>query len=297
MSNRIPRLLLAFVLGAAAQGPALARAGAFEVAGLGPEGVAEVGARAARADDGTAAFFNPGGLALGEGSTLSVSPLASYSALRAQGERLPLEEPFGLSFTAGGTIPFTGPLARRVRVAFAGHFMPSGALRLLAREPEKPFFPYYDNRTQRLVALPALGVRITKGLGVGLGANVLAGVRGPARLEDGATGAPEPRIDIVANTVVAGVFGARFDPTEHARFALVVRQSFGIPLQIETTANIGGVPLATSIESRQAMFDPLTVVAASSFDLERRASSSTPRTSAFPRGKAHFSRCARRSPA
>ena len=266
MPNRLPRLLLAFALGAVALGPALARAGAFEVAGLGPEGVAEVGARAARADDGTAAFYNPGGLGLGRGTHAlgsRRSPRIRRSARKASASRS--RSPLGCRSRSSGTIPFTGPLANRVRVGFGGYFLPRARSGCSRAEP-KPFFPYYDNRTQRLVVLPALGVRVTNGLGVGLGANVLAGVRGPARLEDGATGAPESRIDIVATTVVAGVFGVRFDPTEHVRFALVVRQSFGIPLQIETTANIGGVPLATRIESRQAMFDPLTVVAASSFD-------------------------------
>src|SRR5690606_36077689 len=114
------------------------------------------GARAARAEDGAAAFFNPGGLGLGKGTTLSVAPLVSYSALRAQGESLPLEEPFGIGFAASGTVPFTGPLENRIRVGLAFHFMPGGALRLLAREVDKPFFPYCDNRTQRLVVLPAL---------------------------------------------------------------------------------------------------------------------------------------------
>jgi len=246
-----------------------ARAGAFEVQGLGPEGVADLGARAARADDGTAAFFNPGGLAFGEGNQVAVAGLTSISALEAQGAAQPLANPFGLTLALGSTIPFKGPLADRVRLGFLGHFVPQAALRLLSREGDRPFFPYYDNRTQRLVVLPALAFRITRRLGVGVGTNVLAGVAGPARLEDGATGAPEPRIDIVANTIMATVAGVRFDVNDHVRLGLVFRQSFGIPLRIETTANIGGVPLATDITSAQAMFDPTTLVIASSFELGR----------------------------
>ncbi|MBK9266676.1 MAG: outer membrane protein transport protein [Polyangiaceae bacterium] len=247
--------------------PRQTHASAFDVQGLGPDGVAEVGARSASAEDGSAAFFNPGGLALGNGTALLIAPIVSVSTLRAQDKRLPFEDPFGITLTASATIPFEGPLANRLRIGFSGHFLPTAALRLLARAPEEPFYPYYDNRTQRLVALPALGVRITKWLGIGFGANVLAGVRGPAKLEKGATGAPEPRIDIAANTVVSGIFGVRWDPTKYARFALVVRQGFGIPLNIDTTADIGGVPLATNLQAKMAMFDPLTVVLASSFDV------------------------------
>ena len=219
-------------------------ASAFDVQGLGPEGVAETGARSASAEDGSAAYFNPGSLALGNGTALSVAPILSFSTFRAQDEPLSLADPFGITLTASATLPFEGPLANRIRIGFSGHFLPTTALRLLARAPDEPFYPYYDNRTQRLVALPALGIRIAKWLGVGAGANVLAGVRGPAELEKGATGAPEPRIDIAANTVLAASFGIRFDPTKRTHLALVVRQSFGIPLNIDTTADIGGVPLA-----------------------------------------------------
>ncbi|UQA63374.1 OmpP1/FadL family transporter [Polyangium aurulentum] len=249
--------------------PSVARAGAFEVQGLGPEGVAEVGARSARSEDGAAAFFNPGGLALGEGTRIELSPVMSVSALRAGGELAPLEDPFGIALTASGTVPLQGPLAGRIRVGFSGYFMPGGALRILLREGDRPFFPYYDNRTQRLVVLPALGVRVARWLGVGVGVNVLAGVDGPARIEPGATGAPEPRIDIDARTVLAVNAGVRFDPAEHVRLALVYRQRFAIPMRIGTIAEVGGVPLAADIETRHAMFDPETLIVASSFDLGR----------------------------
>jgi len=67
-----------------------ARASAFEVHGLGPAGVAEVGARAARADDGSSAFYNPGGLAFGRGARVDLAPTLGVSALAAQGRTLPL---------------------------------------------------------------------------------------------------------------------------------------------------------------------------------------------------------------
>jgi hypothetical protein len=242
-------------------------ASAFDVQGIGPESVAEVGARSASADDGAAAFLNPGSLAFGKTTTLSVAPTFSLSTLRAQNEKLPFVDPFGVTLMASATIPLEGPLKDRLRIGFSGYFLPTTALRLLARAPDQPFYPYYDNRTQRLVALPALSIRFAKWLGVGIGTNILAGVRGPAKLEQGATGAPEPRIDIAANTVVSTIVGIRVDPTERVHLALVFRQAFGIPLNIDTTATIGGVPLATNLTTPRAMFDPLTLVLASRIDL------------------------------
>ncbi len=268
--NNAPRALFAaaFVT-TTLQCGSLAFAGSFEVQGLSPEGVAELGARAAVAEDGTAAFYNPGGLAFGSRTTLTLAPMASFSALRAQGEVLPFLSPVSVGFTASTTLPLRGPLAGRIRLGMAGSFMPDGVLRLITRAADKPFFPYYDNRTQRFVFMPAIAVRLAKWIGIGLGANVLAGVDGPAKLENGATGAPEPRIDIVARTVASAIFGLRLDMAPHSRLALVVHQSFGVPLRIETTADIGGVPLATQIETREALFDPLMVVLASSFDIDR----------------------------
>lgn len=247
--------------------PRQTRASAFDVQGIGPEGVAEVGARSASAEDGAAAFSNPGSLAFGRTTALSIAPTLSLSALRAQNEPLPFADPFGVTLAASATIPLEGPLANRIRIGFSGYFLPTTALRLLARAPEQPFYPYFDNRTQRLVAVPALGIRLTKWLGIGFGANILAGVRGPAKLEQGASGAPEPRIDIAANTVISTIVGMRIDPTERVHLALVFRQAFGIPLNIDTTATIGGIPLATNLQTRRAMFDPLTLVFASRIDL------------------------------
>ena len=63
-----------------------AEASAVEVHGFGPAGVAEVNARCARADDGTATFYNPGGLGLGRGYHVEVSPQLGASALSAQGQ-------------------------------------------------------------------------------------------------------------------------------------------------------------------------------------------------------------------
>ncbi|HRI70186.1 MAG TPA: hypothetical protein PK156_38410 [Polyangium sp.] len=238
-------------------------ASSFEVQGIGPEGIAAVNARSAGAEDGSAAFYNPGGLAFGQTATLVIAPTLSLTTLQAQDKPLPFADPFGLTLTASVALPLEGPLAKRIRIGFSGYFLPTTALRLLARSPEQPLYPYYDNRTQRLTAVPAIGIRLADWLGVGIGANILAGVRGPAKLEQGATGAPEPRIDIAASTVVSTIAGIRFDPSRRVHLALVFRQAFGIPLDIETTANVGGIPLATNLKAPQAMFDPRTFVLAS----------------------------------
>lgn len=260
---------LACALVASLAGIADADASIFDVSGVGPRGVAEVNARAAHADDGSAAFYNPGSLAFGQGWRLELAPTYAVSSLEAQGEVRALDAPFGVTVLVDGTVPFTGVLADRVRIGFAGYFLPDAALRLVTRPMETPLFPYYDNRTQRLVAIPALALRLTPWLGVGAGMNLLAGVAGPAEVQPGASGALESRIDEQARTVAAANVGVRIDPAPGVRLGLVYRQRFAIATDIRTTADIGGVALRVDVAARQALYDPDTFVLATSFDAGR----------------------------
>lgn len=267
--GRPRRAIAAALLAAALFAPDEARAGAFEVLGFGPAGVAEVGARAARADDGTASFYNPGGLGLGRGIRLELSPSVGVSALSAQGKTQPLADPFGIALAFDATVPFTGPLKDRIRLGFGSYLPPTGALHLVVRQSDAPFFPYYDNRTQRLVLVPAIAVRILDGLAIGVGFNVLGGVSGPATVSAGASGAPEPRLALTAATSLAVNAGVRFDPTPRVHLAFAVRQRFSAPAVVDSGATIAGIPLQVSVATNSALFDPTTIVAAASFDLGR----------------------------
>jgi hypothetical protein len=246
--------------------PAPASAGVFDVEGFGPEGIAAINARAARADDGTAAFYNPGGLGLGRGVAVSIAPQIGASTLTAQGVRRPLDDPFGVGFALAATIPLEGPLHDRLRVGIGGYFPFSGLLHLLARPIDQPLFPYYDNRTQRLELMPALAFRITDRLAIGAAVNILGGVTGTAAVLPSASGALESRIDLTAGTVAAANLGLRFDPTEHVHLAVTFHQHFAIPVRITTTAEIGGEPLQILVSAASALFDPATLVIAGSVE-------------------------------
>jgi hypothetical protein len=246
-----------------------ARASSFDVHGFGPVGMAEVGARSARANDGTASYYNPGGLGFGQGFRLDVAPTFAVSSLRAQDRLLPLADPFGVALAFDATVPLTGMLADRIRFGFGAYLLPTSVIHVIAHPGDEPFYPYYDNRSQRLVLIPALAVRITKALSVGAGMNVLAGVSGPAAVLPGASGASESRIDIEATLVGAANAGIRFDPLPHLHLAFAYRQRFAVPTRITTTAEVAGVPLSVSLDGGDAMFDPHTWVLATSFDWGR----------------------------
>lgn len=255
---------------AAVLGARTAAAGPFEVWGFGPAGLADANARAARATDGTASFYNPGGLALGTGYHLEVGGLYGQSALVAQGRTLSLEEPFGGTLALDGDVPLEGPLDGRLRFGLGTYALPTSLMRLVVHGASDPFYPYYDGRTQRMVVMPALAAKLARGLGVGIGANVLAGVSGPSYVAPGQSRALESRIDEEVTTVVALDAGVRFDPTDRVRLALVYRQRFAVPNRISSVAIVGGVPLDVEVSQAEGLFDPATIVLGASFDATPR---------------------------
>lgn len=246
-----------------------ARAGAFEVVGVGPQGIAEAGARVARATDGSAAFFNPAGLAMGRGVHVDFAGAIAGSMLTVQGNTQPIADPFGFVLLADATLPFAGVLKDRFRVGIALYIPPEGAVHLLVTPPDEPQFPYFANRTQRLVVQPALAARIAPWLSIGAGLNLLGGVAGPADVRAGASGAPEPRIAIDATRQIALHAGARVDLDEHVHLGATYRQQFSVPVLVQTRADIGGIGLTADVDLQQALFDPHTFLLGAAFDVGR----------------------------
>lgn len=264
--GRSARGALAALASLAALAPGRAWASSFELFGLGAAGVAEAGARVALATDGSAAFYSPGGLAHGRGVTTTLTTLVTGSSLHAGARAQRLAEPVGFSLAADATVPFTGPLRDRVRLAFAGHLPASAALRVVATGPREPSFPFYQNRSERLVLRPALAVKLPLGLGLGAAVDVLGGVDAQASLSPGATLANEPRIDIVAKTVAKVDVGLCL-ALEGVRFGAVFRPKFGVPARVTTTASVGGVPLEVGVVVREALFNPDTLVVGGAAEL------------------------------
>jgi hypothetical protein len=244
----------------------LAHAGTFELFGVHPVGLAEASARTAVADDGSACFYNPGGLGLGRGYQLELSGLGMASRLEVQDERRDIDDPISGTFTVGSAVPLEGMLRGRVRVGVAVHALPDRLMRLKTRSQSTPFFPYYDNRSQRFAVIPALALRLTQGFGVGVGVNALAGVQGPLDVREGQSRTLETRIAQEAGTVARWIVGVRFDPTEKLHLGAVFRQRFGVPLTVSTTADVAGVPLSVDVSTAEALFDPMTVVVGGRFE-------------------------------
>ena len=145
-------------------------------------------------------------------------------------------------------------------VGVALYVVPDSVVRVIARKPEQPFFPYYDNRTQRLVVLPSLAVRIGWGFSAGIAINYLAGLNGQVFTAEGYTRAVEPRVDeaIFATAKIhAGLLWR--SPSDRFAASLVYRQRFSVPFNTDSRNRVGGEPINIRIDA-EGLFTPDEIV-------------------------------------
>lgn len=238
-----------------------AEASVADVFGLGSEESAVAGASAARVHDFSAAYYDPAGL------TLAARPEGSVG-LVGFGARLPLPDGrtfhmtdrVGILVGAAAPIPFVGALARRLYVGVALHVVPTTILRVLAHTPDQAFYPLYDNRTQRLVVLPALAARLGHGLSIGLGVDYFAGLGGRVAATEGATRAVEARVDEQVYATAAVHAGVRWQATPRWAVALVYRQASGVPFASVARNRIAGQPIDLDVDA-EGLYTPHTLVA------------------------------------
>src|SRR5262249_36914521 len=134
--------------------------------------------------------------------------------------------PLGIVVGAATPVPFTGILKNRIYIGIALFLLPDMIVRVIAHAPADVFYPLYDNRTQRLLILPALALRLFRGVAAGIGFNYLAGLIGNVRTAAGATRALEARVDEAVASRVAVNAGLRWQLAPRVALALVYRQAF-----------------------------------------------------------------------
>jgi len=246
------RLALLLIIGSAG----LAHGSAADLFGLSAEESAVAGASTARVHDFSAGYYNPAALVRVGRAEASFGLLGYGSQLTANGAVHPISDPLGVVLGAAAPVPFVGALADRVFVAIALYVMPAGIIRVIAHAPDEPFFPYYDNRTQRLVVLPSLAVRLWGGLSAGLGINYLAGLAGNVAATEGATRAVEPRVDEAISAVARVNAGLLWrSPRDRVSVGVTFRQSFSAPFTTVTRNQVAGQPIDIDVAA-EGLFTP-----------------------------------------
>ncbi len=175
------------------------RAGPAELFGLAGRWGGLADAAAAGASGPEASFFNPGGLALAETGSFTAGSLFHGAWLeRPQGNQ-GFTWPMSLLLGVAVPFPLRGALAQRIWLGLQLTSPPKSLALARGHRSTDVFYPYYDNRMERLMLLPALAVRVFRRpgwgeLGIGVGLNVLANLAGTVVAQEGALRSVEARV-------------------------------------------------------------------------------------------------------
>lgn len=228
--------------------PRGALANAPDLFGQSPEVAALGGAGAAMAQEFDATFHNPAGLAFGGRGTFSAGYFRLASWLSIDRRTRSIEEPNGLVVGLAEPVPLV--LGGRIRVGLGLYVLPDTIVRVLTRLPDDPTYPLLENRSQRLVVLPAVAVRVLPWLSLGVGVNFFAGLDGPASAVEGPTRAVETTVYEEIYARAALLAGLRADAWEHVRIALVYRQEFYVPYAVQTRNLLAGNAIDIDVDAR-----------------------------------------------
>lgn len=252
--------LLALALAWGLSGLEEAQASSADVFGLGGEEPALAGASAARVHDFSAAYYNPAGLVRVERFQGSLGLLAFGSHLDAGGRSYAIPDPLGIVVGVAAPVPLGRGLERRLFVGLAAYVLPGSVAHVVAHTPDQPFFPYYDNRSQRLLILPSLAVRLGAGLSLGVALNILAGLNGRLVATEGATRAIEVRVDEQARSVVRANAGLLWQSRrDRLALAAVYRQAFSLPFGTRSSASLAGQLVDIDV-SAEGLYSPHQLV-------------------------------------
>jgi hypothetical protein len=233
--------------------PAAASVG--DVLGFGSRASGLAGAATALADGFEATYYNPA--RVGGAARLSLGVLAGASLLDVNGARAPFEDPVGLVIGASSAVPLGGALRDRIHVGIGLFLLPDKIVREIGRATSQAFFPLFDNRTQRVVILPALAVRLHERVWIGAAANVLASLGGRIDVAEGPMRTLDARV--TEDLLTSFAFNAGLSLKLHARWtlALTLRDEFSLPFFTNATTSFAGNQLEIDLRGR-TLFEPLT---------------------------------------
>ena len=190
---------LALLAGAAGANP-------IDAFGLGSRAAAMGGAATAEADDASACYYNPAGLAAARELRIDLGYRHALPLLRLNGRAAEIDDARG--FVAGIVAP--GELFG-VHYAFgAALALPDRALaRVRSAAFDAPRFVYYDNRPQRMFLNTSLAVRLPGRLHFGAGVTFLSRSQGQVDLK-GNVAISRPDDSALVSRVDVGLFSVRY---------------------------------------------------------------------------------------
>ena len=257
------RFLLALIVLDAIASTRIARANPADLFELGPRAAALGGAACAVADDSSAVYYNPAGLARASGLRIDLAYQYGQPLVTMNGKDSHEDAMHGFS----GGLAAPGTIAG-VRFAFGvAIFLPDDRLnRTRSLAFEQPRWVEYDNRTQRVYLAAGLGVRVWKGLSVGASLAFMARTQGTVALTGNISATEPDTQSLLGSAVSVDLLSVRYPQagvawevlpwltlgaTYRHSFLLKLDQGFTIR---GTVSDAGKVPVVAN-----GMFDARTV--------------------------------------
>ncbi len=230
-----------------------ARASDADTYGAGPRGTAMAGALVAGADDGSAAYYNPAGLALGARSGRTQLSIGYATGLPFVYVHRTLDDKEHQQYstylppsqgwvTAAGLFPLGGKIIRdRAALGFYLDDPQNDLVRVELLDPHDPQFLRYQADPNRLELATSLGVRFGDKVAAGIGVNVLAGIGGTADFDMDLFGKQvrHRKLDFTLKTTAAPIVGLTVTPTDRLRFSFAYHGALSLPVVENSAIGLG----------------------------------------------------------
>lgn len=236
----------AWALGCCLVAPSMARAHAPDTFGMGARGMAMGGAMVADANDFSASYYNPAGLALSPGVSVSLGYQYSGLELRIDGADAKVPDVRGI---AGGLVLPGRVLSIPVALGVAVYLPDAGLSTVRALREETPRWELYDDRLSILYIAANLAVRPARFLALGGGVGFLAattgrfGIRGTADILSPYESKLEHEVDADLTSVRYPQAGLRLLFGRYLSAGVAYRGEAKLPLRLEALLD-GGVNFA-----------------------------------------------------
>ncbi|MBU1221531.1 hypothetical protein KKF34_07860 [Myxococcota bacterium] len=213
-------------------------------------------------------YYNPGGLALGKGLVFEGGLIFQVSSLDTPADSQSIRDPFMVGAGVAFPLPFRGFLQDRIRVGLFAVTPINEIAWVRSRLPQEVFYPYYENRSQRLMLIPGLSFKLfdspTYGrIGLGIGLNYFAGLEGAIVGYEGATRSVEARVFEELEGRVAVNAGISYEISNWF-FGLSYRQAFGVDFHNVSFNHVAGTDINIDLNAL-ALYSPHTITWAGAY--------------------------------
>ncbi|MBS1151290.1 MAG: hypothetical protein H6Q89_2988 [Myxococcaceae bacterium] len=256
---------------------ATAHATVYDTYGFGPRAASMGGAMTAEAKDYSATFYNPALLVerkdVNFGLSFQWNKLDGEVSKKDNARTLDCtycQAPDSVGYTLGLLFPLGGKVKNRVALGVA-LYVPSGKLvRVLAPDPNAPFWFHYQSHPERVTIHAGAGIRIFDWWTIGLGVQVLADIVGSgASVEVDLFNktVTSRQIDAHLATRVAPMFGIQIKPKDWLRFGVTYRSEMALKYEIPASVNLKGVATLAFVIQGYTHYTPHIVAFGGAWDI------------------------------